>query len=349
MSRESKSAFELAGCEEFNSGGIMRRSTILVAALVALICTISLPANLRAAAAKTNDCDRACLNGFVDQYMAAVAAHDPSKLPHSANARYTENNVEMKLGEGLWQTSDGWGSYKVYIDDPQSGQVGFLGVSNEDTHLSVFAARLKVVDHKVTEIEVIVARPDRPGPAGSGNLMGGPENLKDKPLFSEDEPASERVSRDKLISLADGYFSTIQQNTGKLFTTFDPDCQRMENGSITANNPDPKAGAVQRMGCQAQLETGMLKMVTRCRDRRYLVDEQRQMVFAATFFDHDGTLRKNTLVDGSVRTIGAPFDRPFSFLIFELFKIKNGKIRQIEAVLDVVPYYMPSPWVKASK
>ncbi len=188
-----------------------------------------------------NKCDRACLNGFVDQYMAAVAAHDPSKLPHSANARYSENNVEMPLGEGLWQTSDGWGSYKVYTDDPQTGQVGFLGVANEDTHLSVFAARLKVVNQKVTEIEVIVARPDRPGPAsGSGNLTGGPENLKDKPLFSEDEPADQRVSREKLIALANGYFDTIQLNTGKLYTTFDPDCQRMENGSITANNPNPE-------------------------------------------------------------------------------------------------------------
>jgi hypothetical protein len=329
---------------------MMRKRFVVLSALAALTSVFAMGSLNRAnaAPAKAGDCDRTCLNGFVDQYMAAVAAHDPSKLPHSANARYTENNVEMKLGEGLWQTSDGWGSYKVYADDPQSGQVGFLGVSNEDTHLSVFAARLKIVGKKVSEIEVIVARPDRPGPAGSGNLTGGPDNLKDKPLFSEDETAAERVSRDKLIALADGYFSTIQQNSGKLFTTFDPDCQRMENGSITANNPNA-TNPVAKMGCQAQLETGMLKMVTRCRDRRYLVDEQRQMVFAATFFDHDGTLRQNRLVDGSVRTIGAPFDRPFTFLIFELFKIKNGKIRQIEAVLDVVPYYMPSPWVKASK
>jgi hypothetical protein len=332
----------------------MRKAFLILSALVVLT-SASFTGQLKAAeaaagspAAKANDCDRTCLNGFVDQYMAAVAAHDPSKLPHSANARYTENNVEMKLGEGLWQTSDGWGTYKVYIADPQSGQIGFLGVSNEDTHLSVFAARLKVADHKVTEIEVIVARPDGPRPAGSGNLTGGPENLTDKPLFSADEPASKRVSRDKLIALADGYFSTIQQNTGKLFTTFDPDCQRMENGSITANNPNA-TNPVAKMGCQAQLETGLLKMVTRCRDRRYLVDEQRQMVFASTFFDHDGTVRKNTLVDGTTRTIGAPFDRPFTFLIFEVFKIKDGKIRQIEAVLDVVPYYMPSPWVKASQ
>jgi hypothetical protein len=306
-----------------------------------------LAASARPLPAKTGDCDRACLNGFVDQYMAAVAAHDPSKLPTSANVRYSENNVEMKLGEGLWQTSDGWGSYKVYVDDPQTGQVGFLGVANEDGHLSCFAARLKVVDHKVTEVEVIVARPDRPGPAGSGNLTGGPENLKDKPLFSEDEPADQRVSREKLIQLADGYFSTIQQNTGEIKTSFDPDCQRMENGTVTANNPN--GNGVAKMGCEAQLKTGLLIFVTRCRDRRYVVDEQRQMVFAATFFDHAGNIRDFKLVDGTEHKMGPPFDRPYTFLIFELFKIKNGRIRQIEAVLDTVPYYMPSPWVKYAK
>jgi hypothetical protein len=326
----------------------MIRSRFLGMSLCALMFSVAAQSTgARPAAPKSNDCDRTCLNGFVDQYMAAVAAHDPSKLPHSPNARYTENNVEMKLGEGLWQTSDGWGSYKVYIDDPQTGQVGFLGVANEDTHLSVFGARLKVVDKKVTEIEVIVARPDRPGPSGSGNLTGGPDNLKDKPLFSEDEPADQRVSRDKLIALADGYFSTIQQNTGEIKTSFDPDCQRMENGSVTANNPN--GNGVAKMGCEAQLKTGLLVFVTRCRDRRYIVDEQKQMVLAATFFDHAGNVRDFKLVDGTEHKMGPPFDRPFTFLILELFKIKNGKIRQIEAVLDTVPYYMPSPWVNSAK
>ena len=319
---------------------------ILVSALIfGAVAIRSVGAN--PAPAKAGDCDRACLNGFVDQYMAAVAAHDPSKLPHAANVKYTENNVEMPLGEGLWQTSDGWGSYKVYVDDPETGQVGFLGVANEDGHLSCFAARLKVVDKKVTEIEVIAARPDNLGPRGAGPMTGGPENLHDKPLFSEDEPADQRVSREKLIQLADGYFSTIQKNTGDIKTTFDPDCQRMENGSVSANNPN--GVGVAKMGCEAQLKTGLLIFVTRCRDRRYLVDEQKQMVFAATFFDHAGNVRDFKLVDGTEHKMGPPFDRPYTFLIFELFKIKNGKIRQIEAVLDTVPYYMPSPWVKSSK
>ena len=330
-------------------GNMIRKilfATLLPVCALGLLAAIARPAS--AAPAKAGECDRACLEGFVDQYMAAVAAHDPSKLATAPNVRYTENNVEMPLGEGLWQTSDGWGSYKVFIDDPQAGQVGFLAVANEDGHLSCFAGRLKVVDQKVTEIEILAARPDRPAPPGPSNFgAGGPENLKDKPLFSEVEPGDERVSRAKLIALANGYFDTIQLNTGKIYTTFDPNCQRMENGSVTANNPDA-TNPVAKMGCQAQLETGLLKIVTRARDRRFVVDEDKQMVMAATFFDHNGTVRKNTRVDGSVRTIGAPFDRPYTFCIFEVFKIKNGGIRQIEAVLITVPYYMPSPWGKGS-
>jgi hypothetical protein len=296
--------------------------------------------------AASSTCDRECLNGFVDQYMAAVAAHDPSKLPTTANVRYTENNVEMPLGEGLWQTSDGWGSYKVFVDDTQAGQVGFLAVANEDGNLSCFAGRLKIVGQKVSEIEIVAARPERPSPPSENGIpIGGPANLHDKPLFSEVAPADQRVSREKLIQLASRYFDTIQLNTGKIYTTFDPDCQRMENGSVTANNPNA-TNPVAKMGCQAQLETGLLKIVTRARDRRFVVDEDKQMVFVATFFDHNGTVRHNKLVDGSVRNIGLPFDRPYTFLIFELFKIKDGKIRQIEAVLTTVPYFMPSPWVK---
>jgi hypothetical protein len=330
---------------------MMGKKSVLLSALAVLMFVSAAGSSSRANAspAKAVDCDRTCLNGFVDQYMAAVAAHDPSKLTHTANVRYSENNVEMPLGEGLWQTSDGWGSYKVYVDDPQAGEVGFLAVANEDGNLSCFAGRLKVAGKKVSEIEIVAARPERPSPPSANGIpVGGPQNLHDKALFNEDVPADQRVSRQELIRLANGYFDTIQLNTGKIYTNFDPDCQRMENGSVTANNPNA-TNPVAKMGCQAQLETGLLKIVTRARDRRFVVDEQHQLVYVATFFDHNGTVRQNKLVDGSVRTIGMPFDRPYSFLIFELFRVKDDKIRQIEAVLTPVPYYMPSPWVKGAK
>ena len=36
--------------------------------------------------------------------------------------------------------------------------------------------------------------------------------------------------------------------------------------------------------------------------------------------------------------------QPFSFYIAEVFKVVDGKIRQIEAVLTTVPYQMESGW-----
>ena len=35
---------------------------------------------------------------------------------------------------------------------------------------------------------------------------------------------------------------------------------------------------------------------------------------------------------------------PHSFYFIELFKIVNGRIRQVEAAFITVPYNMPSPW-----
>ena len=54
------------------------------------------------------------------------------------------------------------------------------------------------------------------------------------------------------------------------------------------------------------------------------------------------------LPDGSVRKINTPpFDTPFTFMLGELFKIKNMKITRGEAVLLSVPYGMPSGWSAA--
>ena len=44
----------------------------------------------------------------------------------------------------------------------------------------------------------------------------------------------------------------------------------------------------------------------------------------------------------SGQTFPAPFQAPLTFQIPELFQIRNGKIDQIEAVLNTVPYRMRS-------
>src|SRR5687768_9387940 len=47
-------------------------------------------------------CNRECLYGFLDQYLAALVDKDPTKVPWARKHRFTENNVELSVGDGLW-------------------------------------------------------------------------------------------------------------------------------------------------------------------------------------------------------------------------------------------------------
>src|SRR5262245_47925533 len=46
------------------------------------------------------DCDRECLRGFITQYLNAMLAHNPGTLQVNDKVRFTEDTVEMRLGEG---------------------------------------------------------------------------------------------------------------------------------------------------------------------------------------------------------------------------------------------------------
>jgi len=49
----------------------------------------------------TGDCDRACLTGIADAYLAALVAHTPSKAPLASNVMFTEQAQVLEVGEGL--------------------------------------------------------------------------------------------------------------------------------------------------------------------------------------------------------------------------------------------------------
>jgi hypothetical protein len=69
-----------------------------------------------------------------------------------------------------------------------------------------------------------------------------------------------------------------------------------------------------------------------------------QVVSAIVTFDHRGNLESVPMARGRTVTPNGPFARPFSFLIFESFKVIDGKIRQIEATVHSVPYRMHPGW-----
>jgi hypothetical protein len=164
-------------------------------------------------------------------------------------------------------------------------------------------------------------------------------------VWAEVLPPALRSPRQKMIDLANGYFDTLQLNDGTLHTEFADDCNRREDGMQSTNNVQSVLDPISKFGCADQFKLGQYRYDDRLRDRRFLaVDEERGIVLAGGFIDHEGRLGDFKLTDGTVKT--PIFHRPHSFVLLEAFKIRAGKIQQIEAVFITVPYNMPSPWMR---
>jgi len=280
------------------------RVTALEASAVGILL-LSVSGDVRAADAP---CDRACLNGFIDQYLAALVARDSSKLPLTKTARYTENAQMLKLGDGMWGPAITIGTYKLYFADPKAGQVGFFGNLEEHGHPAILGLRLKVENHKISEMETILIR------STSRGSFSSPQNLKAQPLLNESLAPGERNTRDELVTVADSYFEGLEKATDK-YTPFDKNCKRIENGQVTSNDPNSK-NPITRMSCGDQFASGFSKIITKVQDRRFpIVDEERGLVLSVIRFDHSGKNKTTVWNDGSVHPVNTPFDEPFSFEI----------------------------------
>lgn len=309
-------------------------------------------------------CDRACLENFVDRYMEALIAHNPAEVPLSPRVKNTEDGVRLEPGDGFWRSARGKGTYRLFITDTETGQVGFLGTMREDpANPVIIALRLRVQNRQITEIENIVVR--------DANLATRLENRgRPDPLFFEAIPAAQRASRADLIRIANLYLSGVERNDGKGNYPVAPDCQRVQNGVQTTRNPNalaelapppaPGRGAAKgkqppapppqyvvdllQKGCLDQLRSGYWNYVRRVRDRRFTaVDRERGIVLAIASFDSpSGKYQRFKTADGADVTAGPA--RPETVHVFAALKIDGGLIRREEAVQLTVPYGMISGW-----
>ncbi|MGD9158648.1 MAG: hypothetical protein PVG39_09595 [Desulfobacteraceae bacterium] len=75
----------------------------------------------------TVECDQACLESFADRYIDSMVKHDPSSIPLAEDVKFTENGVQLKVGDALWATASANTDYRIYVTDPETGQVGYSG------------------------------------------------------------------------------------------------------------------------------------------------------------------------------------------------------------------------------
>jgi len=246
----------------------------------------------------------------------------------------------MPLGnDGLWGTVNAVWDEALEVADTETGNVAWFGIVEEHGNPAYLAARIRVADREIVEVETVVNRlPDMPKP------FGDPEAVVHDPAFAEILPPAERRSRARLVAVADGYFNTVELNDGDIFTQFHPECGRLENGILTTGGGSgPSNAGSMAEGCEPQLRLGMYRINKRIRERRYpIVDVERGVVVASGFFDHANEFDRYTLTDGrEMRTV---LKFPNTISLLEAFKIRDGKIYRIEAVFTYVPYFMHSPF-----
>ena len=92
------------------------RKTIFTSSIYIVLLIVSI-GSVQAA----DPCDRACLEGYIDKVLTAMSAHNPQQLMLAKDVHYTENGVELILGDGMWGTLSARGNYNLYISDPEAG------------------------------------------------------------------------------------------------------------------------------------------------------------------------------------------------------------------------------------
>lgn len=283
--------------------------------------------------------DRAFLERMGEQYLEALAAHDPSRVPLSDKLIFAENDQRLQPGDAAWRTIDRLGRYRHFFADPETGQLGLIANVYENGAGCLLVLRLKVENSQIVEAEQFISRD--PFGAALYEKLGKPD-----PVWLEPVPLNQRQSREALEAASFMYFQSLERNDGAGVYPFREDCERLEHARPTVRRPKNEgyghaetAVDFVTLGAKEQYELGMMAFVTRIRDRRAaVVDIERGAVLGQACYDFDGLLKSIRFDSGVLWEIPPYFRTPRTHQASEAFKVINGDFRYIEMTFLEVPF-----------
>jgi hypothetical protein len=281
--------------------------------LILLACASIVQAAPKPAAVAAPSCDRECLRGLLTTYLYALLRHDPSKLPLSEHVRVTEDAIEKPLAKaGILTTVTRLRGYRQDFLDERDGMATTSAVVEESGAPTLLVVRLKVVDQKITEAEMVATRSRAEGLIFNIDGLSAPSEVMNYAPRPE-----ERASREEALKAALHYPEGL--NAAKTFADvnapFAANAYRYENGQIMAG-PDCKfAPGCQNISTQSLAIFNRLGHVT---TRVVGVDERMGIVL----------LRLNW---------GVREPTGDQLTAFEAFKVYGGQIHAVEAFIRIFP------------
>lgn len=269
-------------------------------------------------AAEAQDCNRECLRGFITQYLNAMVAHTPNALPLAPNVRFTEDTVDMKIGDGLWKGASKIRPYRLDILDPAQGIAASQVVVEEAGSPVMLVLRLKVANKTITEVETQVTRNQKEGAIFAIDALTTPNAAMTMPI----DPAK-RSSRAEAIRLAEFYPAGLEIGSFvKVNAPFASDAYRFENGRLMAGK-----------GCSFQPPS--------CED-----------IKGQAISTHPGLSYRVVAVDEElgITLLRINFGRADRYgvgnalMVWEAFEVYGGQIHAVEAFMKIMPADAGSGW-----
>jgi hypothetical protein len=263
-------------------------------------------------------CNRECLSAFTTKYLTALIAHQPSDLPLADRVRFTEDTVEMKLGNSpLWKNASRLRPYRLDILDVRQGVAASQSIVEEAGMPVMLMLRLKIKDRKIAEVEAQVTRNKTEGSLFNPEALKAASNVM---LAKPDE--AQHNSREEAIKIAEFYPAGLK--AGSFVTVnapFAAKAYRFENGQLMAG-----PGCTFRPDCQ-DIKAQKIPTLSGITYRVAAVDEELGIVLLRMDFG-----------PGSSRVSGD------SLAVWEAFKVYGGHIQAVEAFMKNMPLGTPSGW-----
>jgi hypothetical protein len=264
-------------------------------------------------------CNRACLQDVMTRFLDSLVANDSKLAPLAANVHYTEDTKELAVGEGFWKTASKLRPYRTDFLDERTGTAAVHAVVEENGTPMLFAARLKVEDRRITEIETMVVRNRAEGMLFAPESLTGPSEA-----MTTLPPEADLNSREEMIEIALRYPAGLR--AGSFVTAdvpFAEGAYRLENGVRMAG----PGCTFQPPSCE-QMRTQVIPTLPEVAGHVVAVDERNGTVLTRLDFGR-----------GSF-----PGNAGSSLVTFEAFKIYGGQVHAVEAVFEAMPLNSPSGW-----
>jgi hypothetical protein len=266
-----------------------------------------------AAPAAANSCDRECLRSHVTQVLDAFLKHDVSKLPVADTLRVTEDADEKPLKNvGLVRSLTALRGYRQDFIDERTGAAGAHVMVEESGAPIMLVVRIKVVDNKLTELELVPTRSRTDG------LIFNLDGLRAPNAAMNYAPRPDELNtREEVQRIAELYPAGLAraENFDAVSLPFAADAYRHENGQLMAGTECKFAPGCQDIGKQS---LAIFKRLGAPMYRVVLVDERMGIAWLRLAW--------------GVRQEGGD-----QLTAFEAFKVYGGKMHAVEAFIRILP------------